>query len=293
MNIVSSANDSTFTNEIRSIDLLPHITIISVCYRSSAVVGRLISSVPSYVPIILVCNGDEDDYSAFSSQSNVTLLKLNTNVGFGAGCNAGARIAQTEWLFFVNPDVELQEDTLEELRNAAQRYPNVSAFNPRILDSRGKDDFRRRSYLLGKKDYLPKQPPAADQEVPILHGSALFVSANHFNAIGGFDENIFLFHEDDDISLRLKARGPLMYVRDACVKHVGGGSSPRTPDIARFKAYHLAKSRIYTGRKHGRTAPVVSAVLDFISNYLAPWNLISKRKRAKAAGYYSGIVSEL
>lgn len=293
MNIVASASDDMKAPTFVSGDQVANITIISVCYRSSDVVGRLISSVPSNVSIILVSNGDGDDYSAFSSRANVSLLQLESNVGFGGGCNAGARAAQTDWLFFVNPDVELKEGTLEELCLAAQRHPNASAFNPRILDIRGKDDFRRRSYLLAKKDYLPKQPPASDREVPVLHGSALFVSAAHFNAVGGFDDSIFLFHEDDDLSLRLKAHGPLMYVRGACVKHVGGSSSPRTADIARFKAYHLAKSRIYTGRKHGKTSPVLSAVMDFISNYLAPWNLISKRKRAKAAGYLRGIVSEL
>ena len=49
----------------------------------------------------------------------------------------------------------------------------------------------------------------------------------------------------EDLSLRLRDHGPLMYCHRAQIMHLSGHGSPRKPEVAAFKAYHSTRSRVY------------------------------------------------
>jgi GT2 family glycosyltransferase len=128
--------------------------------------------------------------------------------------------------------------------------------------------------------------------VPVLSGAAIFVAKERFDRVGGFDEEIFLYHEDDDLSLRLAQLGPLMHIPGAVVRHAGGRSTARTPEVAYFKAYHLARSRVFAQRKHGVPHPKARVLLQSAAQLLSPL-MLSRRKRAKHLGYLAGALSAL
>ncbi|WP_298859437.1 hypothetical protein [uncultured Sulfitobacter sp.] len=94
---------------------------------------------------------------------------------------------------------------LEKLHAHLHDHPEVAAASPRAIDGRHRPSFRRRSRLLHKSAHWSGTAPNADADVPLLNGPVIFVSRAHFEGIGGFDEAIFLYHEDDDLSMRLKA----------------------------------------------------------------------------------------
>lgn len=267
------------------------VTVISVCYRSEDVIQEMIASVPEATSIILVDNGGHSRFHDFPDNRNIRVMKLDKNEGFGRGCNAGAEVATTPWLLFLNPDARLTVGAIDALLIAAERYPAASAFNPRIANSDSTPYFKRRSWLLSRQQYMPRSWPPQDRPISILSGAAIFVSSAIFRDSGGFDPNIFLYHEDDDLSLRLAKIGPLMFVRDALIVHSSGHSSGRSPEIARFKAYHMARSRIYTGKKHRRPFPLLSTLCQAAFLFLSPAMLFSARRRAKALGFFQGIVS--
>ncbi|MGN7958277.1 glycosyltransferase family 2 protein [Agrobacterium tumefaciens] len=270
--------------------LLSDITVISVCYKSDEVIGDMINAIPEVTPIVLVDNGKSNDFSKIPLNRKIRVLPLEENEGFGRGCNAGATIAETPWLLFLNPDARLQDGALLQLLLATQRYRDAAAFNPRISNSDGSPYFKRRSWLLPQNKYMSRGWPKADCHVPVLSGAALFLSKQNFETIGGFDPNIFLYHEDDDLSLRLQKLGPLMFIHDAAATHTSGHSSGRSPEIARFKAFHMAQSRIYTGKKHGRPFTVSSSLMQAIALFLSPAALFSARRRAKAVGFLKGVL---
>jgi GT2 family glycosyltransferase len=137
-------------------------------------------------------------------------------------------------------------------------------------------------------------PPERDCTVPLLNGAAIFVRRAHFEAVGGFDERIFLYHEDDDLSIRLAEEcGPLMHVQAATVRHAEGRSTVRTAETARFKAFHMGQSAVYAMEKHGRPAPKAKVVLDAVMQLLSPLALLSRRKRAKALGFLRGSLTPI
>ncbi|QTG14803.1 glycosyltransferase family 2 protein [Agrobacterium tumefaciens] len=272
---------------------LSSVTVVSVCYKSDAVIREMVLSIPGETPIVLVDNGKSNSFKNFPMSRNISVLTLNENVGFGRGCNAGAELAQTPWILFLNPDARLNPGALEALLEAADRHPSAVAFNPRICNSDGTQYFKRRSWLLPRNRYLRNGWPDDDIAVPILTGAAFFVSRSHFNDVGGFDENIFMYHEDDDLSLRLAELGELMFVRKSEVVHASGYSSGRSPEITRLKAFHMARSRIYAGKKHHRPFVHTSTLLHAGLLLLSPQVLFSKRRRAKAIGFLQGTLDKI
>lgn len=272
------------------------VTIVTVCYNSLAVLPAMLASVPAGVRVVLVDNASKDrvGLAALAANRGATLIDNAENRGFGVACNHGAAAAETEFLLFLNPDAELQPGALAALVGAMARYPKASAMNPRITEADGSPYFKRRSVIMPRGERMARGWPAADREVTVLTGAALFVRRSDFEAVGGFDPAIFLYHEDDDLSRRLRAeRGPIMFIRGAEVRHLSGHSTSRNPQTAAFKAWHMGRSRVYASRKHGRLLPFTSATVSALIQLLSPVTWSSRRKIAKQWAYLRGVLSGL
>lgn len=275
--------------------MLTHsVTIITVCHDSLAVLPAMLKSVPSGTPVILVDNASADKAALqrLAREHGATLELNANNIGFGPACNQGAAKAKTEYLLFLNPDAELQRGALEAFLTAAETYPQASGFNPRILDRKGRQSFRRGSKIR-PAERMKGPLPTQDTEVPILAGSAIFCRTATFKKIGGFDPEIFMYHEDDDLSLRLKEQGPLMYCHAAQIVHLSGHGSPRLPHVAAFKAYYSARSRVYVLGKYGHRRPKLATLIAAFFRLIGPDTLFLKRRRAKNLGYFKGALSAL
>lgn len=273
-------------------DARQRVTIITVSYNSAAVLPDLLATVPGGTRVVVVDNGGEDDTQAVAARSGASLVRLDRNLGFGRGCNAGAASAGTEFLFFVNPDATLEPGCVEALVRAADAHPHASAFNPRIVNPSGRVEYKRRSILLPATETIGRGVPHTVTAMPALAGGALFCRREAFASVGGFDPAIFLYHEDDDLAIRLRrGHGPVMFVPDATVRHRAGHSSGRSAAVARFKGYHMARSRIYALAKHGRPAPWTRTFASAILALAMPQNLLSKRRRGKHWGQVEGALS--
>ncbi|MGL4406629.1 MAG: glycosyltransferase family 2 protein [Notoacmeibacter sp.] len=267
-------------------------TVVAVSYNSSAVLGQMIASVVSKCAIIVVDNSSKDNSIDVAKSAGAEVVSLKSNIGFGPASNVGAKLAQTEFLLFLNPDAVVLPDAIEKLETAADTYKDASAFNPAISDAKGDQNFKRRSKLLPRNMWMKTGWPNSDCEIPILSGAALFCRRECFNKVGGFDPEIFLYHEDDDLALRLKeVCGPLIFVRSAKITHQEGRSSPRSSETARIKSYHMARSSVYAMRKHKRPMPFLTNLTAAILKIISPLILVSPRKRAQAIAFMRGVWS--
>ena len=274
--------------------LKENISFVVVCYKSSLALKSLLLSIPKESEVILVDNSQDEETEEVAKLYDCVLIKNQENVGYGAACNIGSEQATGSYLFFINPDSELKPDTLNELIKAANNYPEISAFNPKILDRSGKQYFKRRSVLLPKSEWMSKKFPTFDTKISVLSGAAIFIKRQNFLKINGFDEKIFLYHEDDDISIRLKKEiGSLMYIHNAIITHVGGSSSSRDKSIAKIKGYHMGRSRVYTQNKHNLNAVIIRNIMLSLIQIISPEMLFSKRKRAKYISFLRGVFAEL
>ena len=269
------------------------VTIITVAHNSMQVLPTMLASLPVGTQAIVVDNfsNDVEALRVLCSKLGVLLVENSINEGFGAACNRGAGLARTKFLLFLNPDSILMSNTLDELIVAAQRNPKATGFNPRIERDDGKPSFNYKSVLLPRSEWMARGWPAADCEVSTLSGCAMFIPRIDFVALGGFDIKIFLFHEDDDLALRLRKRGPLIFVYDALIRHSVGSSSGGSLKVATFKEWHLGYSRVYTMQKHGLAFPFARSLTRAIFKVASPIILFSGRKRAIRWSFLQGIVS--
>ncbi len=252
----------------------------------------MLMTVPKRYSVIVVDNASEDDSVEVAERSGTTVIVNEQNMGFSCACNQGAEAAETEYLFFLNPDTELEPNTIDELYQATSRYPDASAFAPVLMDRLGMPAMKSKSVLVPGKRWLMHGLPDMDFEVPAVSGAAVFVSKRIFEEVGRFDEKIFFYFEDDDLSLRLRTQfGRIMIIRAAELKHLGSQSTPASAALADFKRYHSHRSKTYVVRKHGVDFPVRRKVIEYSLKFLL--SCLIFRRKLQARYYYRvlGILS--
>lgn len=273
----------------------PRVSVITVAYSSMDVLPAMAGSLPEDVPLIVVDNGPDDGVRDWARAAGHRLIVPGRNLGFGAACNLGAEAADSEFLFFLNPDARVEPGTIDALIEAAGRYPDSPAFGPAILKENGEIFRVNASRILARRDRV-KPPARPEVEIPLRHlnGAAIFARAKAFRAVGGFDPAIFLYFEDDDLSLRLSDRfGPLIYVPQAHVVHASAGSTVPSPELARFKGYHYARSQMIVMSKHGRKLPYLQGFLSSLRRLVSIRNLTRPEKWQEAKGRWQGTLSIL
>ncbi|MGV6846770.1 MAG: glycosyltransferase family 2 protein [Marinibacterium sp.] len=266
------------------------VTVITVAFGSLDVLPDMAGSLPEGTRLIIVDNGTDDGMRAWAAAAGHEVIVPGGNIGFGAACNQGAARAQTEFLFFLNPDARVAPGAIAALVDAADRHPEAAAFGPEIRRGDGSVFSVNPSIILPRRTRGPRGlRPKSEVERPSLNGAAIFVRRTAFEQVGGFDPEIFLYFEDDDLTLRLAAEaGKLIYVPAAQITHASGGATTPSPALSRFKGYHYARSHILVLRKHGRALPWLRGAAGALRRVLSLRFLTSESKRADALGRVAG-----
>ena len=264
-------------------------TIITVNWNNSThlyhCLNNLTSQSLSDLNIVLLDNGSIHRLADTLIKQYPTLKlitkQLNTNLGFAAANNIGARMAKGKWLALLNADAFPEPDWLENLVKAAEENPEYSFFssrqiqanNPEYLDGAG--DTYHISGLAWRNGY--NHPTATygleQKEVFSACAAAAMIKKDVFLEMGGFDEDFFSYFEDVDLGFRLRLQGKkCLYVPEAVVHHVGSASTGKRSD---FSVYYGYRNMIWTFFKNmpsplfGLLLPVHIATLVFFILYLS------------------------
>lgn len=261
--------------------------VITVYYNSSGVIGNFLSGLPEWIKTIVVDNASDDRHAVNNQTRPLHPIALDENVGYGAACNIGAAATDASFLLFANPDVRFSKGVIEAFLHAAADYPQA-AFNP-LIYSNGSLRLRKWSRLLPGSE-LSKGLSPADRILPVLSGACIFIRREHFERVGGFDPKIFLFHEDDDLSVRLKQAGiELRLAADAVIEHSEGESSGRSLKSERIKGEAMGRSLVYVMRKHGVRLDLAVERRKAMFKLLLPQVLFSGLRRTKLLGFLHGL----
>ncbi len=232
------------------------VSVVIVAYNSAAVLPACLAAIPAACPVIVVDNASPDDSAAVAraARPSARLVRAAQNLGFGPGANAGFAGVETEFGLLLNADACLQPGAITGLVAAARRYPEGGMFAPEAIAPDGRMQFGHD--LPFRRLRGPVTEPVGDACCWYVGGSAMFFRMAAFRAIGGFDPDIFLYHEDDDICLRMRQAGhALIHVAGVRLLHEGGASSAPSPRLAWWKSFHQGWSRLHLEAKYrGRTA---------------------------------------
>jgi GT2 family glycosyltransferase len=264
-------------------------TVVIVSYHSNLKIFDLYKTIPKNISIIIVDNSNDIELANWSQdKSNVNFIGLPKNIGFGAACNIGASYCSTEWIFFVNPDCLFDENTVLGFSEFINLQPSAKCFSPLITDENNKVFYKNKCFL--SKPSKIFIDTSKTTKVPFLSGAALFVEKNAFESIGGFDENIFLFFEDDDLTFRLHVKFGSNYITPLIkITHFGGQSSPNSSTINLLKKYHWGKSEMYVTKKYKGNFSGFNLFLIHFIKLLNPLYLFKRSKFSLQAYKLLGI----
>ncbi|MGU3538311.1 glycosyltransferase [Methylobacterium sp. A54F] len=235
---------------------MPSLAAIVVAHDSAhALPACLAALAAEHVPAIVVDNASRDDSAAVAEAAGAAVIRNPRNEGYGRGNNIGVRAAaRARHVLILNPDVVLRPGAVDALLAAVAAYPDAGLYAPRLVEPDGRYFFQPRSLLApyltnprGRRDR-----PEGDACAPFLSGACLLAERELFLALGGFDEEIFLFYEDDDLCRRVADAGrALVHVHAAVALHGRGRSAAPEPGRVFRSRWHLAWSRAYVSRKYG------------------------------------------
>lgn len=242
------------------------ISIITVCHKSAKLMPDYVASFLRHNEGVLPANkvefifvensGDpETDVFAATLRANGYAARVIEveNRGFGAGSNAGAKVARGNLLVFANPDIRF----LTALNELELHFHEKSWGTIRQVDCYGST----RAF-----DLLPEYRSLSTELVrPIrfLHqfsllrnfcypiGSFMVIPLEAFIMEGGFDERFFLYYEEAEFSRRLHARlGPPKYCGEISILHEAFGSQTSRDFTFQQEARGMVTYAYVTGQPH-------------------------------------------
>lgn len=253
------------------------VSIITINFNSSKYTVKCIESIISNTSetityeIIIVDNAStKDDYeqlvkgiAQLKSSVPVTIYKSVINTGFGGGNMHGVHYATGKYYAFLNNDIILNNDcisickTFLELSEAAVVAPMQIKENGSYMSSFDyfltiKRELLGRTLLhkLNPKKYPDrKNAPLKPLQVDCVAGSFMFIDGNAFDAVGGFDTNIFLYYEETDLCYRILKNvpnGKCFLLPQTSYIHYSGTSTTKSIDIKN----ELKRSMLYVLKKH-------------------------------------------
>jgi len=230
------------------------VAIIVAHDSAEALPGCLAALAAEHVPAVVVDNASRDGSVALAEAAGTQVVRMPRNEGYGRANNRGvAAAAQAERVLILNPDVTLRPGAVDALLAAARAYPDAGLLAPRLVEPDGRFFYQPRSllapYLTNRKGR--RALPEGDACAPFLSGACLMIRRDLFLTLGGFDPNLFLFYEDDDLCRRVADAGhALVHVHGAEALHGRGRSSAPEPGRVFRTRWHQAWSRAYVSAKY-------------------------------------------
>jgi GT2 family glycosyltransferase len=234
------------------------VAVQIVNYRTRSYVERCLETVADDLEsagmayeINLLENASGEDLDDLAERfRHCRVFAASRNLGFGGGHNLLASKTSASYLLILNPDVEFgAPGTAKRLLDAVTGSDQVKAAGPKLVDFSGMAQpydhgrlhgIRAQISLRGGHSYWRQTD--ARLEVAWVSGAAMVVDRLAFLAVGGFDEQLFLYKEDEDLCLRLRQAGAvIVYEPAAVVRHHQSVVAHRADELARATSYFVAK----------------------------------------------------
>jgi GT2 family glycosyltransferase len=232
--------------EDKNIDL--SISIVS--YNVKRLLGLCLESIKTHTKdisyqVIVVDNGSRDGTVAMLAEKFpwVKVISNRKNRGFAAAQNMGLEMGRGRYLFSLDSDTYITEDTFSSMVRFMDQCPEAGAAGAKLLSPQGTRQYSRRRFppsiwpVIYRGSFLKKiLPPSAqvryyemsdvvlasETEVDWVYGGNIIFRRQALEQVGLFDERFFIYCEDVDIGYRMQEHGWKRYfVPDARIFHYG------------------------------------------------------------------------
>ncbi len=255
----------------------PELSIIIVSYNTKKLTQGCLESclkslknAPFSYEIVVVDNASTDGSPEMLKMYEAKLkerfkpIPSDENIGFGKGNNLGAKHAQGKYILFLNSDIVVLNEAISKLfQFYRQNEGKIHFLGGKLLNKNMTDQNSAAwfftlpvvfaiHFLRGDHWNFTRFSPNKIKMVDWVSGACILTKKNYFDALEGFDRDLFMYMEEVDLLYRAKQKGYLTYFYpEARFIHLGSGSSAgRT-----FPIIQVYQGLLYFYKKHrSRTA---------------------------------------
>lgn len=248
------------------------IDIIIINYNSE---NRLLNNIHSILDsdyddfhLIIVDNASTDDSLVnIPDDKRIKLLINDSNVGFGKACNQGAKLSNSKYILFLNPDTIVEKSTIKDSVYFLENNPQVTILGCKHFDENGNTRHSCSRFptflhsindIFGLSKVLPKLFKAAALMTDWNHAESRFVDQVmgafflirriEFEKVNCFDEQFFVYYEDADLARKIIANGgSVFYNSQISIFHEGCGTTNKIKDI---RLFYSLKSQLKFHKKY-------------------------------------------
>jgi len=232
------------------------LSVIIVSYNTADLIGPCLTSIIDQTggnkEIFVVDNASPDGSAAMIAANfpDVHLIANKENRGFSVANNQAIAHCRGRYILFLNPDTVLKENCLSTSLSYLDTHPEIGLAGLHILNSDGTDQdsiswrYLSQRYTSGELTNLPGA-------IACVLGAAMIAPREAIISVGGFDEDYFLYGEDEDLCLRMRRRGlQIGFIEAARVVHYHGQSERKSTSTEVWRKKIKAEHLFY--RKHYR-----------------------------------------
>ena len=193
--------------------------------------------------LYLIDNSPTDRYSGYFQHPRIEYIFNNKNIGFGAGHNLALKkiLADNQSTYHVvlNPDVYFEKEVMMKLFNYIEAHPRIGLAMPKVLYPDGRLQplckLLPSPFTLFTRRFLQFFPSLSNRlnhwyemhfsgydkimDVPFLSGCFMFLRTDALREVGLFDERIFLYTEDTDLTRRIHRKYRTIFYPEAVIYH--------------------------------------------------------------------------
>jgi GT2 family glycosyltransferase len=239
------------------------IPVILLTYQDTELIKPILSTIREDkidVRIIILDNGSTDISWKSLNEINdgrTTLIRTEKNLGYTGGINYAVKYAKEtipcfKNFFIINPDAKCTPDLIFNLSRLLNNDEKAGCISPKILSVD-----RKITYSGGLIDsrkgnvehivYTDRNYPKETYEVDSYSGCAVLFDVEKFINVGMLNEDLFIYYDEADSSLKLKENGfKVLYAPSLQVYH---DTSYTMRKVSYLKTYYMARNKFIVFNK--------------------------------------------
>ena len=264
------------------------ITLIIISYRSYKKIKDLIKKKPKKLKVIIIENSNDNKINKLKNE-NIKIFK-QPNKGISSSINFACKKVKTKYFFNFSPDIKIKNQDINRIYIYAKHLKdNFGAIGPRFIN-------------VNPKSHKQSNMNIKLSKINAIHGSAMFMKLKNYYKIGKFDENLFLFYEENDFCKRANKKKYFCYqANEVKVKNNIKGSiayknTKERKNIENLYTWHFVWSKFYFIKKHyGFIVSIIyfTPVIFRIMFRILLHSVINKNKKNKYLIRLNGLAASI
>tara|TARA_Y100000741_G_scaffold40332_1_gene28099 strand:- start:198 stop:1094 length:897 start_codon:yes stop_codon:yes gene_type:complete len=284
---------------------LDNLTLVILTYKTGKeILDNCLSSIDKNIKIIVVENSTYFENQKYfeDKYKNIKIILTEKNLGYAGGNNFGLNMVKTKYALIFNPDIICEKNFFSSIQKYLDGKLDFSIIGTSFAEQ---SDYHTAGFFDNKKNL--KEANFLNEfnlyDVDWVSGCSLLLNLNNFDDEKIFDENFFLFFEENDLCFRVKSKGGKIFMStDLKITHLGFKSSLASLEKYKFefsklRNWHYMWSFYYYHKKnYGMITALkksTSRLLRYFMKFIFYSLMFDKKNKILYFCRFSGLINSI